>query len=90
MAREQSVLLDAGDIFPAIEVPTVGGQLLRMPADLAAKWGCAYFARYALQARTDCLSWGLGQGLAFGRLKTAQAAPAAMAETINAPAISNG
>ncbi len=38
MAREQSVLLDAGDIFPAIEVPTVGGQLLKMPADLAAKW----------------------------------------------------
>ncbi len=38
MAREQSVLLDVGDVFPAIEVPTVAGTLLKFPADLAGKW----------------------------------------------------
>jgi len=38
MAREQSVILDAGDIFPTIELPTVAGTVLRLPADLAGKW----------------------------------------------------
>jgi peroxiredoxin len=45
MPREQASILDAGDIFPAMELTTVDGKRLRVTADLAGKWAVVLFYR---------------------------------------------
>ena len=45
MPREQVPILDAGDIFPALEMDTVSGERLRATADLAGKWAVILFYR---------------------------------------------
>ena len=36
--RANSTFLDAGSLFPALRVQTVGGALLSLPVDLAHEW----------------------------------------------------
>jgi peroxiredoxin len=45
MPRAQVPILDAGDLFPALELVTTDGSKLSIPGDLAGKWAVVLFYR---------------------------------------------
>ena len=45
MAREQAPILDAGDVFPSLQLMTTDGNQLTLPSNFNGKWTVLLFYR---------------------------------------------